>query len=379
LTVPPATPALPPEPARRLRRWHTWLVVWRAHRWLGLVGGALLILMSASGSLLVVHHEIERIVERPLHLAAVPPGANPPPLAEVARNVAAAAPAGFRLFRIMPAAGPADTHRILFRDRDSGTRWTAFVEPASGRLLWSGPDLALFTPWLLALHMHLHADRAGYAVTGIAGVALTLLALTGLFIHRDRVAQLWRHPFRLSLGWRVAVADLHKWVGLFALYFPVVLGVTGTIYCLSVLRTAPAPAVAAPFEPARLAALEPMFAQARDRLPGAEVIRAQLPAQAGGKVTVLLLHREAPVWRKFSRVEFDAATGALRAVHAAHELPAGAQFRSMLAPLHFGLYGAPWVKWAYFVGGLAPALLAATGAGIWWLRRRGRAAGAGDR
>ncbi len=365
----PATPALPPEPARRLRRWHAWLVVWRVHRWLGLVGGALLILMSASGSLLVVHDEIERIIERPLHVAAVRPGATAVPLADIIRTAATSAPASHQLFRIMPAAGPGDTHRVLFRDPAAGTRWTAFVEPASGRLLWSGPDLSLFTSWLLALHMHLHFDRAGYGLTAVAGIALTLLALTGLIIHRDRIAQLWRHPFRLSLGWRVAMADLHKWVGLFTLYFPLVLGVTGTIYCISALRAAPPKAVASRFDPAGLAALEPMFAQARDRLPGGQVIRAQLPAQAGGKVTVLLLHREAPVWQKFSRVEFDAATGALRAVHAAHELPAGAQFRSMLAPLHFGFYGAPWVKWAYFVGGLAPGLLAATGAAIWWLRR----------
>jgi len=343
--------------------------VWRVHRWLGLVDGALLILMSATGSLLVVHHEIERIVERPLHVASVRSGAAAVPLPEVIRTVAAAAPEGYRLFRIMPAATPGDTHRILLRDRDTGTRWTALVEPASGRLLWSGPDLSLFTPWLLALHMHLHADRAGYVVTAIAGIALMLLALSGLYIHRDRVAQLWRHPFRLSLGWRVAVADLHKWVGLFALYFPVVLGITGTIYCVSAVGAAPASPVATRFDPAQLAPLEPMFARARECLPGAQVIRAQFPAQAGGKVAVLLLHREAVVWRKFSRIEFDAATGALRAVHAAHELPAGAQIRSMLAPLHFGLYGAPWVKWAYFVGGLTPALLAATGAGIWWLRR----------
>lgn len=364
-----ASRILPPGPARRLRRWHVWLVVWRVHHWLGLAGGAVLILLSASGALLVVHHEIERILERPWHVASVRADTATVPLAEVARAVAPTAPAGYRLFRIMPAAGPADTHRLLFRDGASGERWTAFVEPATGRLLWSGPDLSLFTSWLLGLHMHLHGGRAGYAVTMLAGAALTLLALTGLYLHRDRVAQLWRHPFRLALGWRVAVADLHKWVGLFGLYFPVVLGVTGTIYSFSALRSAPPPAVGAPFDPAQLAPLEPMLAEARRRLPDAHVIRAQLPAQAGGKVTVLLLHRAAPVWRKFSRVDFDATTGALRAVHAAGDQPAGAQVRSMLAPLHFGLYGAPWVKWAYFVGGLAPGLLAGTGALIWALRR----------
>jgi uncharacterized iron-regulated membrane protein len=113
-----------------------------------------------------------------------------------------------------------------------------------------------------------------------------------------------------------------------------------------------------------------MFATARAQLPGAEVFRAQLPAADGGVVGVLLLHRAAPVWQKFSRVEFDAATGALRTVRAAAAAPFWAQFRSMLGPLHFGLYGAPWVKWAYFTGGLAPAILALSGATLWWIRRR---------
>ena len=93
-------------------------------------------------------------------------------------------------------------------------------------------------------------------------------------------------------------------------------------------------------------------------------------ARGRGAVSVLLVHRDAPVWQKFSRVDFDAVTGELRAVRAAADAPAGAQFRSMLAPLHFGLYGAPWVKWVYFIGGLSPGLLALTGVAIWWQRRR---------
>lgn len=357
-------------PAQRLRRWHAWLVVWRMHRWLGLGFGALLVLLSATGSLLVIHHELEHRFERTLHVATAPVGGHPPALAGLARAAAPSVPAGYQLFRILPARQPGSTHKILFRAVDGATRWSVFMEPATGRMLWSGPDQSLLTPWLLGLHMQLHAGRAGYYVTGLAGVGLTLLSLTGVYIHRDRLTQLWRHPFRTHLGWRVAFADLHKWIGLFSLYFPLVLGVTGALYCLSALKVkSPAPITAA-FDPARLAPLEPMLALAREKFPDAEVIRAQLPAQSGGAVTVLLVHRGAPVWQKFSRIEFDAITGALRSVKAAAEAPPGDQFASMLAPLHFGLYGAPWVKWAYFIGGLAPALLAVTGTIIWWLRRR---------
>ncbi len=363
------TAALPPEPARRLRRWHVWLVVWRIHHWLGLAFAALLILLSATGSLLVIHHELERALEPHLHVADTPPGTNPPALADLARQTAPLAPPGYRLFRLFPASTAQDTHRIVFRAPAAPDRWDVFIEPATGRVLWSGPEANRFTPWLLGLHMQLHAGRAGYYVTGICGLALLLLACTGLYLHRGRLATLWRHPFRLHLGWRTACADLHKWLGVALLYFPVVLGLTGALYCLSILTSATPAAPTKPFSPTGLAPLEPMLASAREKFPDAEILRIQFPNAALGAVTVLLLHRDAPVWRKFSRVDFDSATGALRSIRPAATAPAADQFRSMLGPLHFGFYGATWVKWAYFIGGLAPALLALTGLLIWWHRR----------
>ena len=49
-----------PTPVQRIRRWHTYLVVWTLHRVVGLAVGILLILMSVTGGLLVIHHELER-------------------------------------------------------------------------------------------------------------------------------------------------------------------------------------------------------------------------------------------------------------------------------------------------------------------------------
>jgi uncharacterized iron-regulated membrane protein len=83
-----------------------------------------------------------------------------------------------------------------------------------------------------------------------------------------------------------------------------------------------------------------------------------------------VLEREAPVWRKFSRVDFEPDTGALRAVHDARDGTLSQKLNGMLAPLHFGFYGSTLVKWLYFVGGFAPALLALTGTAIWYLRTR---------
>lgn len=357
------SPASPPH-RRTVRR-----VLWSVHSALGLTFGLLLILLSGSGALLVIHHELEDWLERDRRVVALSPDA-PLPLADLARRVSAIAPAGHRLFRIHPSSTPTSTHKFIFLAPDQTTRWSAFVHPTNGLILWHGPDQALFTPWLLHLHMQLQAGRAGYYVTLPAGFALVLLSVSGFWIYRHRLTALVRHPFRLRLGWRVALMDLHNWVGVASLYFTFTLGLTGALYVLTILNARPAAAAPVTFSTAALAPLEPMLAEARQRFPTAEILRAQFPARADAPVTVLLVHRDAPVWQKFSRVEFDAATGAVKQVRDARTLPAADQFRSMLAPLHFGFYGAPWVKWAYFVGGLSPALLAVSGLALWWMRRR---------
>ena len=356
-------------PAQRVRRWYAYLLVWRLHQLLGLFFAAVLVLLSATGSLLVVHQEIERVIEPDRHLVPTAEQSKPArPLADLAQAVALRAPAGFRLFRLEPAGSPNETRKFLFLAGDGHTRWSAFVVPSSGEIRWSGLDQSLFTPWVLYLHMQLRAGRIGYFITGFSGLALVLLGLSGIYLYRERLGALWRHPFRLRLGWRVALSDLHKWTGIAALYFVIVLGLTGAFYVLAGLKAKPRAAVRAPFSMAQLPPLEPLLTVASTHLPQTEILRLQFPAEANGAIVALLLHRDAPVWRKFSRVEFDANTGKLRAIRAAADNSAADQFAAMLAPLHFGFYGATWVKWAYFFGGLSPGLLGLTGVLIWRLR-----------
>ncbi|MGH8017216.1 MAG: PepSY domain-containing protein [Opitutaceae bacterium] len=89
--------------------------------------------------------------------------------------------------------------------------------------------------------------------------------------------------------------------------------------------------------------------------------RIAIPAPAQSQLVLTVLHRGAPVWRKFSRAEFDPATGELLRIRRASTLPWRDQLNSMLAPLHFGLYGSAATKWLYAIGGLSPAVLAITG------------------
>ena len=128
--APATTHASAIPPGLRLRRWHTWLVVWRVHRWLGFGFGALLVLLSVSGSLLVLHHELEHWLEPELHVTAPATAVVRPALSDLARMVTSNAPQGYRPFRILPARRADATHKFLFRASDSTARWAIFVEPS---------------------------------------------------------------------------------------------------------------------------------------------------------------------------------------------------------------------------------------------------------
>ncbi len=64
---------------------------------------------------------------------------------------------------------------------------------------------------------------------------------------------------------------------------------------------------------------------------------------------IRVLHRDAPVWRKLSRIDFDPTSGEVRRIRDAAKASASAQFESILGPLHFGYYGSP------LLGANAPA------------------------
>lgn len=367
------------DPTQRIRQWSLWLWVWRVHRWIGLSFAAVLMILSVTGSLLVLHAELDHWtspIERPFE--APPAGTARAPLVPVLQQLQQEAPAGFRPLRLEPGHDAASPDKIVFVGLDRVTRWSALVNPWSGEVLWRGADQSLLLPWLLHLHMHLHLGVWGYVLCGIAGVALTCLGLTGLWITRDRITRLLRRPFRLSRGGRIAASDLHKWTGLVSIYFSLVLGATGVWFSILVVPAAferdRRPPLAPAFDLARLAPIEPAIAAAQREFPGAELARVIFPWDAKIDLQVRVLHREAPIWEKYSRIDFNPATGEIVRIRRASEASTAEKWRSILGPLHFGNKGAPWVKWLYVIGGLTPTVLAVTGTIIWYFRRRNTAA-----
>ena len=366
-------------PEARVRRWRVFLIAWNVHRWLGLAFAAVLIVVSLTGGLLVMHAEIERLLERDRHVItppASPASTSRAPIEQILQRADALAPDDFRPLRLEPAPAADRTDKYVFTSHDGANRrWSAFANPYTGDLVWHGHDQALLHPWLLHLHEHLHLGRAGFVIVGLASVALLALGVTGIWITRDRWRLLFRNPFRRhEAGPRVLFADLHKWLGLASLYFTLVLGGTGLWFAILIVPGALKPETVKPlpavFHFSRLTPVSPALATARATFPDAEIARIIFPWRDGVGLQIRVLHRAAPIWAKNSRVDFDPLTGATLRIRRATDASPSEKLQSILGPLHFGYYGSPVVKWLYVFGGFSPALLAITGVCIWWRRLR---------
>jgi uncharacterized iron-regulated membrane protein len=89
-----------------------------------------------------------------------------------------------------------------------------------------------FVSTLIELHDTLLAGATGRKVNGVGALAVLLVALTGLFIWWPGLSR-WRRGLTLhrGVGWKRFVYDLHSMVGFWAFGFIAVFAVSGVYLC----------------------------------------------------------------------------------------------------------------------------------------------------
>ena len=94
------------------------------------------------------------------------------------------------------------------------------------------------------MHVRLHVPGAlGLYLTGIAGMAMLVMAVTGVLIHRHIIREIFvggRPGNRL-----VSYRDRHNLVGVWSLPFAVILSITGTFYSFATSLALPVGAISA--------------------------------------------------------------------------------------------------------------------------------------
>lgn len=367
------------------------------HRWIGLVIGVLGTIVIFSGTVAVFHQELDSWADRrpdfsPVHALG------DFDLERAYRVAMQGAPDAYR-HRVdleQELGGPL---RVVAFDPKQPVGRSTTLDPSTLRILQrrDGPraEILALAPrrtlarFVLDLHIFLLMPATlGLFATGLVGLGLLVLLLTGLLVHRPSWRTLSRPPRRTKR--RRFLGDLHTLVGSWSLPFTLVIAVTGAFFSLSGIVLRPAIAVVAyggdhgalvrdlvgspeVRESEGVASLRPLLRDALVRAEGAELRRVRLERweQPGAKATITLVHRE--LLGEARRIfVYDGQTGEL--VGEKPSLGArpslGGWLLDLVDALHFGTLLGPVTRVLWFLLGLGTCGLAATGILIFAARQR---------
>lgn len=364
------------------------------HTWAGVVIGSVLLAIFWMGSLSVFDREIDRwmmpgtrlpaaIAEQPFKLDG--------PITETATRLAQGSPQWF----IRPPSERVPMVELRWRDEAKKTFERRYLHPQTGEVLETTDTLG-GTGFIFPFHYSLHMrwrdvsgwwKDLGYWVVGLSGMAMLVLIVSGVVIHRKIFADFFLFRPRKQL--QRASLDLHNLTGVLALPFHFVITLSGliiffSIYWPSAYQTAYTGTqdarktfVAEAFGQYRrakagqdgppLASLDAMVAHARSEWQGdaPNFIRVWHPGDANSYVEMSRGYANS-VTMHLDQWAFDAATG--QVLHRFKGAPVMTVER-FISGLHFIQFRHWTLRWLYFAAGLAGCVMISTGF-LFWLESR---------
>lgn len=233
------------------------------HRWIALAFFPFLLLQAVTGGALLFRAELASLIDPS---RATAPG-TAVPLSTMAQAARQAWPE-YRLTRLHFPETPDDTAFAQLDGADASVRHM-LIDPGNGAVLSQGSIWHYPLEAALQLHYRLASGNVGLAFVGLYGIALALLAITGLWHWwpgRTRVGQALRIPARTPQ--RLKLRMWHRSAGAVVAAALLVISVTGvlTIYPdLTFGATPPTPPAAAPLAPEKIDAA---YALAAAQFPG---------------------------------------------------------------------------------------------------------------
>lgn len=377
---------------RRVRVWRTWWV--RAHLYLGLTVGALLVVFGLTGSILVFFQEIDEWLN-PALLTVDVPAAGQDGYRPIGEILAAAQQAAAPESRITQVYGAMTRERVMavYMEQPSKDWQRIFVDPYRARVTGVrsyGPDEWVpnyLMDAVFALHYQLFAGMTGVTLAAIAAWLLMLSLLTGVIVWWPVNSQ-WRQAFVIRRPFAPFrfLFDLHKTL---SLYLCLAIGavllsgaymnwaepIVWVTQFLSPATRGPAQGLVsvpkdgvAPIRPEQAVLL------AAARYPEGRLSSISMPEDAMG---VYQVGRQgipglSAFWSE-RIVTVDQYSGAVLDVRAPDtRRSAGETFLDWQWPLHSGqAFGMPG-RLLVCASGLACPVIYATGFLMWWRKRRGR-------
>jgi uncharacterized iron-regulated membrane protein len=203
-------------------------MLWRIHSWVGLYAGVVIAFLSLTGAAALFRMEIDEALNPSLYHVESEP--TKMVLNDVVASVTKAHP-DKELFEVYVPTEATGTYNLRLMAKNTHrifpVFWEVFVNPYSGKILGERNYYKTFNYYLRNLHVRFYEAFWGRQIVGLAGLALLISTITGFLIYG-------RFMKKQSLGQirgknlRIRQADLHKFIGIIALAFNLMIAITGT-------------------------------------------------------------------------------------------------------------------------------------------------------
>ena len=347
------------------------------HSVAGLLAGIFILLMSLSGAVLVFHDELDSFQY--------------PSIKALSNDsILSVGNCFYSLQKQYPHAQISScqvaenkTQPFIFSVYDSSYKNGAasmqvFLHPQTGQVLQTrggSKDITHnFMSWLSAFHNSFHLQKMGEWLLGFFGVVFLISIVTGIIIYRKKIL-----PVLLCKRTVFTKTNLHQLIGVYALLFNLMIGITGVWMQRYVFKKEfyAAQKIYKPIlqpSPPLFFNIDGALRSAIDKHPeftGYVIYFAQSKrgktAVYGSRKTNSFIHS-----KKFADVIFLDSAGNIAKTAFVNEIDADSRYDIINSQIHFGKYGGVPVKIIYCLFGLTGGVLSITGFILWLRKRRNR-------
>lgn len=355
------------------------------HRWIGLVAGALLVLIGLTGSFNVFYREIDAALNSALYKPLGPE-----------RNVTAA-----EAIEAAARADAAPITSIIVPDRTwpvwvaihahgqgiHAHLWTTMIDPSNGAVLGRRNYTDSFAFTIYRLHSTLLLrDWWGKELVGVLALALLGSAFSGFYLWWPRTGRIWRSmSVRKGVSPRRFIVDVHNTAGSWSFPLLAMIAATGVgivfpdvarpvIGLFSTATPYPSPKIEAPPDKSapRLSA-DQIVERARVAKPGSDIARLDPPTESRNTWRVLFRPFGAdPALRSRGAIWLDPWAGDIVHDRTADIMSMGDRYVTEQLWVHNGATFRAVGRLAVFATGFAPLVLFVTGFLMWRSKRLSR-------
>lgn len=354
------------------------------HKWTSLVCTAFLLMLCATGLPLIFHDEIDTLTSiAPTMTGRGSSGDGPGlvPLDTMLAKALKARPGEVPLFMAFDNDRPLMTITTGPTVDAPGNRMTVQVfDRATGAAAGKESDDGVVA-FLLQLHTDMFLGLPGELFLGAMGLLFVVAIVSGVILYAPFMRKLDFGTVRTTRSPRVKWLDYHNLIGIVALAWMTVVGVTGVINALVTPITklwqaseladmTRAYAGRPPLPPSRYGSLDGAMATARRAIPG---MNLQFIAFPGGAFSsrhhyAVFFQGATPLTEHLlTTALIDAETGTLTD---ARPMPWYFKALSLSRPLHFGDYGGLPLKILWAMLDLFTLVVLGSGLYLWLGRRR---------